>query len=154
MSGERRWVAVAVLVSLFLSGVAVGGVGVLLLRDGPSPDRSFRPPALPGSGAAGGPRVSPPAFVSEAVVERLAEELELSPAQRDSVEAILRRQRTVAQQELAEVYPRLRASVDSASAQIRRVLEPEQQARFDEMDIPAGDPPGPPFDSGRIRPPR
>ena len=154
MSGERRWVALAVLVSLFLSGVAVGGVGVLLLRAGPSPDRSFRPPALPGSGPSAGPRVSAPAFVPGTVVDRLAEELELSPSQRDSVETILRRQRTVAQAELADVYPRLRASVDSAAAQIRRVLEPEQQVRFDEMDIPAGRPPGPPFDSGGIRPPR
>jgi len=151
MKGERRWIALAVLLSLFLSGVAVGGVGVLLIRD-PSPShRSFPPPAV---GARGGSPVSPRAFVSGEVVDRLTDELELNSDQRDSVDAIFRRHRAVTRDQLSAVYPRLRASVDSATAQIRRVLTPEQQARFDEMSIPAGGPRGPRFDPGGPRPPR
>lgn len=148
MRDRGRWMAVAVLVSLFLSGVAVGAVGVLLTRDPTPPVRSFRPPALTGPGVGMRTPVSPPAFVSGKVLERLTDELELSPEQRDSVDAILRRQRAVTREQLSAVYPRLRASVDSVTAQIRRLLDAEQRARFDEMSIPAGGPPSPPFDSG------
>ena len=148
MSDQRRWMAVAVLVSLFLSGVAVGAVGVLLTRDPPSPTRSFQPRALGGPRAEVRSPVSPPAFVSGPVLQRLTDELELSAEQRDSVEAILSRQRAVTREQLVAVYPRLRASVDSVTAQIRRILDPDQRARFDEMGIPAGGPPEPPFESG------
>lgn len=78
----------------------------------------------------------------------MTDELELSPEQKDSVEAILQRQRAVTRDQLSAVYPRLRASVDSVTAQIRRLLDPDQRARFDEMGIPAGSPPEPPFESG------
>lgn len=144
MKTNPRWMAIAVLLSLFLSGVAVGAVAMLFFRAPSPPARQFaapelrdRPFATPPSvrdGGVDGPRAGvPPAFVSERMVRRLDRELELDPEQRDSVEAILLRQREVAWEELSEVAPRLRASVDSAVAQIRRLLGPEQRTRFDEI---------------------
>jgi Spy/CpxP family protein refolding chaperone len=147
MKTDRRWMAAAVLASLFLSGVAVGGVAVLLIRAPSPPDRS--PPTAPV--VRGGPRGGAPApgglaFVPERTVRRLVEELELTQDQEESVRAILQRQREAARNELTVLAPRLRATVDSAAAQIRRILGDDQRARFDSMDglSSPGIPPGGP----------
>lgn len=144
MKTDPRWMAIAVLLSLFLSGVAVGAVAVHFFRAPAQISREFSPPELrdrpfstPPFARDGDVRRPPvgarPAFVSERVVRRLDRELELEPEQRDSVEAILQRQREVALEQLSDVAPRLRESVDSAVAQIRRLLTPEQRTRFEEI---------------------
>lgn len=132
MSLDRRVMAIAVLASLFVSGVAVGAVGMLYLNRPTTPEPRFtpgEPPAMRGGGLPDGPPM-----VAQEVVRRLADELELDAAQRDSLAAILARQRAVARRELAAVAPRLRASLDSAAILIRDILTPDQQTRFDELE--------------------
>jgi hypothetical protein len=67
------------------------------------------------------------------VVESLTARLELRDQQRDSLEAILESQRAQASTVFQEMWPRLNATVDSANALFRRVLDPDQQARFDSL---------------------
>ncbi len=139
MNMNTRWLAALTLVSLFLSGVAVGGLAVVVLTGG-GPDSpterlaELRPPAPPTAvrGPGTGVLLRTRAFASEDVVRHLNRELELTPEQQDSISVILDHQRDAAQEILSTLGPRLRATVDSASAQIQDLLSPEQQERFDE----------------------
>ena len=137
MKTDVRWMAAAVLISLFLSGVAVGGLGVVLIRD----DRgSIGPPGLPDRQGVPSPpfadgrsRPAPPVLASPVMMERMTRELDLSPAQQDSVSAILERRQEAVRELFGDWAPRLRASVDSTANQIRGVLTAEQRERFDRM---------------------
>jgi hypothetical protein len=82
--------------------------------------------------------------------------LSLTEEQRASVDQIMQRRNGQTEALLQDVYPRLRAQVDSANLEIRALLTPEQQTEFDrlreEMRPPAGRGPRPSRD--RDDPPR
>jgi hypothetical protein len=115
---------------LFLAGAVTGGAVVHFAADD-----------APRLGARDGSRDrdddrrrrTPRSFASDRVVESLAERLDLSEPQRDSLEAILEVQRAQANTVFQEMWPRLHSTVDSANALFRRILDAEQQARFDEL---------------------
>jgi Spy/CpxP family protein refolding chaperone len=159
IAGKTRvWItAVVMLGSVFLAGLLAGAAvtemeGPELVRermgargaDRRGPDsrgdgragRNGGPPGMPGGGRV---PLLPPSFV---------ERLELSDAQRASLDQLLQRRRSESDAILREMYPRLRAQVDSTHAEIRELLTPEQQAIFDErresrLEVP-----------GRSQPPR
>jgi hypothetical protein len=127
---NSRLAAAGVMAGLFIAGAVTGGAVVHFLDDdqpsvvqrrsdrGPDNDRRRR---------------NPRSFATERVVESLTARLELRDQQRDSLEAILESQRAQASTVFQEMWPRLNATVDSANALFRRVLDPDQQARFDSL---------------------
>jgi hypothetical protein len=84
------------------------------------------------------------------------DELGLTEVQRAAVEEVLASRRAQTEALLEALYPQLRAQVDSANAEIRALLTPEQQETFDrvrgEMESRRGGPAGP-GDRGGARPP-
>jgi uncharacterized membrane protein len=134
MTFNSRVVAGLVMVALFVMGAVAGGMATSLFRRDPPPpwvqppfDGSrTRPPRGP---------VGPRSVLPAQYLERLERQLGLSGAQRDSIEAILELQREQAESTLRDLEPRLRASVDSALAQVRAVLDAEQQEEFDSLVV-------------------
>ena len=121
---RSRLLALGLLLLAFVAG-ALGGVAAdrVLARGDPAAQRGVGPPGPGGPGGAGGaifPRGLP-----------LARQLDLTPEQRDRIEAIMREERSKADSVLRAVRPVLQARYDSANAAIRAVLTPEQRQRFD-----------------------
>ena len=134
MSFDNRTVAGLVMVGLFVMGGVTGGmVTSLMTREAPPtrfegrPDGVRRPPprGIPG----------PRSVLPTQYLDRLDGELDLTPAQRDSIEVILEAQRRQAQTTLEELGPLLRSGLDSAMSQVRAVLHPDQQERFDNLVV-------------------
>ena len=88
------------------------------------------------------------------LVDRLDHELKLTPAQRTSVAEILKRGRARIDTIYGGIRPQVRAQMDSTSAEIEKVLTPEQRTKFAELRAkmeshrreggPFGGPPRPP----------
>ena len=118
---RSRLLALGLLLLAFVAG-ALGGVAAdrVLARADPVAQRGVGPPGPGGPGGAIFPRGLP-----------LARQLDLTPEQRDQIEAILREERSKADSVLRAVRPVLQARYDSANASIRAVLTPEQRERFD-----------------------
>ncbi len=125
---NSRLAAASVMVGLFVAGGITGGALVHVLDDdAPSAQESARDRDDDRR------RRSPRSFTTERVVESLTERLQLTTEQRDSLSQILESQRAQAGEVFQEMWPRLHATVDSANALFRRVLDAEQQAQFDEL---------------------
>jgi Spy/CpxP family protein refolding chaperone len=127
-SRVRIWFALFVLV-VFCVGLA-GGV---LIARWTSIDRvalrAMRPPREFGPPLGGRPGVPPPGML----LERLTSDLELTPDQRSQIEGVLaaRRSRLDALQQ--DVHARFEAEQRSLRDEIRKVLTPEQQEKFDKQ---------------------
>lgn len=102
--------AAALLAAVFLAGMLVGAGVFALARGpgGPHPRREF--------------------------VDRLTHELNLTPAQHDSVAAILQRRRTSMDSLWREVGPRFETLRVTVRSEIRSQLTPDQQRKFAEMN--------------------
>ena len=135
MTVSNRVAAVLVMAALFLMGAVAGGVAVGVVTAGDEAPRARweRDGRRAGPGERGDRFRGPRGFAAAGFVDRMDRELELDDAQRDSVAAILESQRQAAEATLRDVAPRLRAGVDSAHEQIRRVLDDGQRARFDAL---------------------
>ena len=70
---------------------------------------------------------------AEGHIGYLTKRLRLTPAQRDSVEAIIARHKPAMDSVWRQVGPRFETIRDSISNDIRRQLTPEQQASYSEM---------------------
>lgn len=156
MKLTNRMAAAGLMVGLFVAGGIAGGAAMYFLgsgqdRDVPGWERRSQGDrdAERHRGRPGDPR----SFTTDRVVERLENRLELTSEQRDSVAAILERQRTAASAVFREMGPRLRATVDSANTRIRDLLDENQRARFEELlrreRGVLGQPPPPDRDGGR-----
>ncbi len=119
----RIWFAVFVLV-VFCAGLA-GGV-VIGRRMGPP----LRPIGPPFAGMFGGRGVGPQG--PGRLIDRLSEVLQLSTDQRSKVEAILSGRREKLEQLNQDVIARAEKERQDMQSEIRAVLTPEQQRRFDE----------------------
>ncbi len=129
-SSTKRWSATLVLLGTFVLGMIAGAAIlhiVLLALRGP-----------------GGPHAGPP--FGEPPVVHLRRTLGLSPEQADQLRAIFEESRG-----------RMRAEAEATRNRIRRILTPEQRAKFDAMGPPPPPPPGfpppPPPDEGLPPPP-
>jgi hypothetical protein len=95
----------------------------------------------------GGRRNGPPS--PQAIADRLGHRLDLKPAQRDSVQAILERHRPVMDSLWRDFRPRIHAVEETVQREISAQLDAEQQQKFRELtqrfdrmrqDGPAGPP--------------
>lgn len=111
----RNWKAAGLLTLVALLGAAAGS---LLTARG-----AFGPH---GHGRHTMPR-------SEEYVELMDHEVRLSPAQRDSVRAILRRHHDGMQQIFAAIEPRLDSLKETIRAEVRTQLTPEQMPAYARM---------------------
>lgn len=111
MTSSRRG-AVLLLVGTFVVGALLGGV-VTTLADRPAHKRQ-RPPR--------------PSYV-----ERLAADLSLSAAQRESVQAVLDRHQPAMDSLWMRVRPLFQSERQAVRNEISLHLNPEQQARYTEM---------------------
>ena len=113
MQNRRR--AALLLAAAFLVGALCGAAGMLVAsqRDvGPSQPRRRGP---------------------HGYVEHLTRTLDLSPAQRDSVRAILERHRPAMDSLRREVAPRFETLQNTIRSEIRLQLSPDQQERLSDM---------------------
>lgn len=129
-SKVRVWFALFVLV-VFCVGLA-GGVliGRRLPRERPV-DRVLRGPRDVPPGALDGRRGGPMRGV---LVERLARDLDLTPEQRVRIDAILAAGRARLETLQRDARQRFDDEGRGLRAQIRDVLTPEQQRKFDEQN--------------------
>jgi hypothetical protein len=82
---------------------------------------------VPADGGRGGGRGMRP----EALADRLAAELQLTPAQKEKVGAILARRRTALDGMRTEMAERMQKEQADLRAEIRALLDEKQQKRFD-----------------------
>lgn len=87
------------------------------------------------------------------LVDRLDHDLKLTPAQRTSVTEILKRGRDRIDAIYGGIRPQVRAQMDATSAEIEKVLTPEQRTKFAELRAKLDRHRDRPFD-GPPRPPR
>lgn len=140
---DSRLVAAGIMAAVFVSGAVTGAVvGPTVLDDRTSFDGRPSPTRWDGDRREDGRRGDrdgpdrrrprePRGLISSRAVEHLSERLELDGVQRDSLEAILERQRGAAAAVFEDIGPRLRTVLDSTNIQIRALLDPDQQAEFD-----------------------
>ena len=110
---RSKWYALLFLFGAFVAGAAVGVAG----------DRTLERRAPPRRG-----------------LDRMAHELDLTAAQRAAFDSILESRRTQMRQLFAPIRPQLDSLTalsdkmrDSTHEQLKRVLNPEQQVKFDKM---------------------
>lgn len=113
--------ALILLIGAFVAGVAVGVAGDRAMRHGPGDRR--------------GPRSG---------VDRMARELDLTPTQRAQFDTILEARQKQMRQLFAPLRPQMDSLMaigkvmgDSIHQQLRRVLTPEQQVKFEKMHAEA-----------------
>ena len=109
--------ATLLLIATFAGGALAGGTVVALAERGDHP----------GLGRGGHHRSK------DAHLTFLTERLKLTPAQRDSVQAILARHKPAMDSIWSQLGPRFETIKDSISNDIRRQLTPEQQTAYAEI---------------------
>ncbi len=113
---RARWSATALLISAFLVGGLAGGVAVSMKDDSSPPRREGR------RGGGGGGHLG-----------RLTTELQLSPIQQDSIQAILTRFQPMTDSMWREIRPAFDAIRLQIRNDIRGQLTPDQQQAYDTM---------------------
>ena len=112
-----RFTALASVFGLFVVGVLVGGFAVHLYyaKEQPQPgERRGR-------------------FHAGRFIDRLQRDLELTVEQRARIDEILQQARVASDQLRREMVPRVRTRMEQTREQIRGVLTPEQQQKFDAL---------------------
>ncbi|HJW92306.1 MAG TPA: hypothetical protein VJ901_01685 [Thermoanaerobaculia bacterium] len=114
---KTKVVAIVVVLIAFLGGIAIGAIGdrIWLLHRGPSHRNAHA--------------------ITERVLHKLDDELELSPEQRQRVKQILEAHAARMQQIGDTVRPQIRQEIDQNNAEIERVLTPDQRAKFDKLKM-------------------
>ncbi len=116
-SSARSTVLAAVaLVVTFVVGIVVGVTGdrIVLWR---RPDRMLRPP------------------VTSFMVKRLDQQLNLTPQQEVEVTRILQKHQERMSAVWSNIHPQLRNEIEVTNVEIRRVLTPEQRAKFEGLKM-------------------
>lgn len=137
--GGQKTAAAALLVSVFVAGALGGAVGVKLLDLRPwrsGPDRAAPFDRRGGEHPWPGGRESPRGRFGVdpmLIADRLDAQLALTEAQKEGVTAILEARQARASAALEEIGPFLKSQLDSMNLEIRALLSPEQQKRFDEF---------------------
>lgn len=143
---NRGWALLSV-AALFLSGVAIGALGMHLV------DGHREPPGPPG-----------PPVPRRVVMDELGRTLDLTPEQRDAVGRLLDESRREGDEMRRELRPRLEAHLAETERKLVDLLTPAQRERYEalrkdrhlrpewlflgpppERPGPPGRPPGPPM---------
>jgi hypothetical protein len=153
--GRVRRQGIALLVVVFAIG-ALGGAAAMRALERASALPPGPPPAGPPGGEAPGTGLGPGAYPA-----LLTHELGLSERQREQLHEILERHRPTTEKVMNEFLPRVRAVEDTVRSEIRAMLTPAQQKRFDEIEPravelmpppPEGPPGAPPERMPGVRP--
>ena len=123
-SRAKIWFALFVLV-VFCAGAAVG---IFVARGFDGPDRPWRG-GPPPSGGPGSGRGGPP---PEVLLRRLTDDLDLDAAQREEVGRVLRASRERIEGLQRDVRQQFDREQQSLREEIRKVLRPDQQDRFEQ----------------------
>jgi hypothetical protein len=103
------------------------------LGPGPRPGAMAPGGLVPGAMGPDGARAGGRGLRPEALADRLAAELQLTPAQKEKVSAILVRRRTKLDEVRNEMQDRMQKEQEDLRAEIRALLDEKQQKRFDEV---------------------
>ena len=119
---QRTWFAVFVL-TVFCTGLASGVfIGRRMTPPGTAQGPQFRP-----FFGAFGPGIPPPGTL---MLDRLTEAMQLTPDQRQRLDGVLKASRERAVTEQQDVRTRFEADQRRLRDEIRAILTPEQQVRF------------------------
>src|SRR5882724_9057104 len=118
----NRWVAIAAVAALFVSGISIGGLTVALV---------FHHGAA--SGAGQGMMIRTPMPPPEVLIDHLDKQIGLDPDQRRRIEAILDESERRSDEIRREIRPRLEAQILETHRRIADVLTPEQRRKFEEL---------------------
>lgn len=118
-----RLAAWASLLSLLMVGVLIGGLAVHIYHGRTGPHDGFPPRAGDGDRRHGRPLL----------IDRLAEELELSDAQREEIRGLMEQARTEGERMRREMRPRLMEQMRVTHERILAVLDEGQRARFEAL---------------------
>lgn len=119
MNGSRRWLALALVATVLLSGVAIGIlVDRMWLQTADATEARERKHAKHGM---------------DRMLEHFRERLDLTDEQATKIEAILDDAKTQAMQLHERVMPELMTIKTDSRDAIRDVLEPDQMADYDEI---------------------
>jgi Spy/CpxP family protein refolding chaperone len=117
MMQQSKWYALLFLIGAFVAGAAVGVAADRTVEHGRRMPHGPRSP-----------------------LDRMARDLNLTPAQHAAFDTILENRRTQMRQLFAPIRPQMDSLMalsevarDSTHEQLRRVLTPEQRAKFDKM---------------------
>lgn len=123
----KVWKVILVTAVIFASGVVTGG---LVARKTLAP---AQPQEFQSSTNRPGQAFRPDRRMRRDFVERVAEELELTPEQSAQIEAILRESQERTRKLWEAVSPQMRAEFKATQEKIRAVLTPAQQQQFEEL---------------------
>ena len=126
MNGSARRMRILAVLSLLVVFVAGGLVGAALERG-----RDHRGGSRDGPPRGEGRRGGPPPLFAEG--SPLAERLNLTDAQRDSIERLTERDRVRADSTFREIRRGMRARFDSTMTAVEAVLTPEQRAEWQKV---------------------
>ena len=130
--GRIRAKGLSLLAVTFAVGLLAGIAAERSLASRRTPDFPFPPP---GARARAGAGAGPGAMRTWGAggLPRMFEQLDLTEEQRTEIAAILERWRPATEAFMEEMMPRLRATADSARAEIRAVLTTEQVTQLDSI---------------------
>lgn len=111
----RRWLAVVLGLTIFVSGVVLGGVGALTLQRQFMIHQFHHPEKTPAR-----------------LTGRIQKHLELTGEQAGEVEEIIRHAQTVLQQVQREFQPRIAAEFDRVQQEVAAVLDEEQARKWND----------------------
>jgi Spy/CpxP family protein refolding chaperone len=112
----NRWVAFVSIAALFVSGIAIGALGMHVFDVRQGPPHPSGPP--PHHGAA---------------IDDLQRELDLSADQREKITAILEESWRAGEEIRREMKPRLDQHIADTEQRLMEVLTPAQRERFDTL---------------------
>ncbi len=125
----NTWKVILATMVIFAAGVVTGGMlswklqhaylPYLPQRPRPAMDRRVQPPSP------GGARLE--------FLRRAQRDLNLTPEQRERIDAILKESQERNRQLMEPVAPQIRLELQRTKEEFRQVLTPEQRARFDEL---------------------
>lgn len=116
----KKSIAFVAVLGLFLLGVVIGGLAMHLFQA----NRIMPPPDRPmGAGMHGGP----------VFFERMQRHLDLTAEQRREVAEILRQAQEEGRRMHEEMLPRVHELIEATQDEMREILTPEQQERFDDI---------------------
>jgi hypothetical protein len=127
--------------SRLLAGIVMLLVGLAGIAIGAAIDRAVEHRRMMAIVVGGRVPKGPPPEARRWVLSRLQRELDLSPGQREQVDAVLARREADVRALMLEMRPRFESISDRTRRDIQAALTPDQQKRFIEMSKHAGPPP-------------
>jgi Spy/CpxP family protein refolding chaperone len=123
----NTWKAILAAIVIFGAGVVTGGVLIWRLQS--SPPTRPRPGFEPGPSA----QAPSPGGMRWEFLRRAQRELDLTPAQREQIDKILKDSQERTRKLMEPIASEFHAESKRAKEEFRAVLTPPQQARFDEL---------------------